>query len=137
MSALVNMKTFVQAVCKPFIKALKCFYERQTKVVLERGVKNDESVAKVQTQLAKLMTEMEDLSAKMIRQESDLATLRANLYTSAEFKRMLVRERQLEHICYQLYSIVYELLLNGTSSRSHDDLLDYDNPKTDDPEAQY
>ena len=112
--ALPNMKTFVIAVCKPFIWALRCFYDRQVTYLTKLANRQNEIITELQAQVTDLNTVIEKQSELIVRYKTEVADIQKNIYTSDQVKTMSNRLYDLTTICGALYDKVYELMHTGT-----------------------
>ena len=112
--ALPNMKTFVIAVCKPFIWALRCFYDRQVKYLTDLATRQSEIITELQVQVVALNVIIEKQSEAIVKYKVEVSEIKANTFTTDQVKEMSNRLYDLTSICGALYDKVYEFLHTGT-----------------------
>jgi septal ring factor EnvC (AmiA/AmiB activator) len=112
--ALPNIKTFVIAVCKPFVWALRCFYDGQVAYLKTLAERQNEIITELQRQIADLETAINENSQRVIEYTVEIQDLKTKVVTTEEVALLATRNRQLELICGALYDKVYEMIHTGT-----------------------
>ena len=112
--ALPNIKTFVIAVCKPFIWSLRCFYDRQVKYLTDLANRQSEIITELQAQVVALNAVIEKQSETIIKYKVEVSDIKANTFTVDQVKELSNRVYDLNSICGALYDKVYEFMHTGT-----------------------
>lgn len=126
MSAYVNLKTFIASAQKPYIWALKQYYDFQVKYMKKRVDRQDVSLLALQEEVTKLSSLVIDYQTSLMDYAEQVNELRSNLYTSSEVKALDRRCQELEQICLELYTLVKNKLPDADLSDFDDTILTTD-----------
>lgn len=124
--AVTNMKTYVCSLIRPFVQALKVFYDNQVKVMFERIKAHDDSFLQLQAQVADLSALVIKLQTSMLTYEQEVRMLRNALFTAENVKQLSIRCNELSYICGTLFDLVYRFQITATMPDTQ--LPDFDYP---------
>lgn len=127
MPAYANLKSFTNAVVKPYITALQVLYRGQVDFMLAHLKKQEASITSLQTQVVKLSDIVVSYEKDVVGYQKTLEDIQKNSYTQEQLEELIRRNRELEMICLELYQLVRLKLPD-------EELPDFDNPiLPDDP----
>lgn len=101
-----NLKTFTTATVKPYITALQTLYQGYTKTMMNHVVVQEQSITSLQAQVAKLSNLVVSYEAEILKYSDELADIKKNTFSSQQVAELARRNRELEMICLELYTLV-------------------------------
>ena len=83
-----SLRSVIEAVTKPALKALKCFYDHQTKEMFKRVTKQDEALRETQAMVAELTTKILELSGMIVEHRRQVAEIKDMMVSNSEYSEM-------------------------------------------------
>lgn len=101
--ALPNLKSYINAVINPKIRALSILYDENVLYMQKKVDKQTELLLDAQTQSAELSKIVFDLQEKLLKYQMEVIQLRKNMFTGQQVREMLRRLQELNYIAGILY----------------------------------
>lgn len=124
-SSKTNIKTVILATIKAPLAALYSNVEAMKKSIFDHTDTQDDSITDLQAHVAELQTTITNVNTEILKFNKIVEELQNNAYTKEQVTQLTNRVRELDWICSQLYDIVYELKLQGTSDKP---MPDFEHP---------
>lgn len=120
-----NIKTVILSAIRTPLTALANNFDALKNSIFLRADAQDRSITQMQTHIAQNHETITNTFRKILTYNEEITELKNAQYTRDQLVKVLNRNRELEWICSQLYNIVYEIKLTGSTNK---DMPNFEHP---------